>query len=162
MQGNAYAAILVTLDGSEVAEQVFSHVVPIAARFGSRLILLQVTTTAAAMAQMALDPTATVSTAVVAPELFEAEKERVAEYLAGAAARLRAQGLASVDFEHPDGAPAETIVRRARELGVSLIAMTTHGRGGLGRLVFGSVADSVLRDAPCPVLLVRVTDAQPA
>ena len=36
--------------------------------------------------------------------------------------------------------------------------MTTHGRGGLGRLVFGSVADAVLRSATCPVLLVRVRD----
>jgi nucleotide-binding universal stress UspA family protein len=34
--------------------------------------------------------------------------------------------------------------------------MTTHGRGGLGRAVFGSVAEAVLRQAPCPVLLVRI------
>jgi nucleotide-binding universal stress UspA family protein len=38
-----------------------------------------------------------------------------------------------------------------------VIALTTHGRGGLGRLVFGSVNDEVLRKAPCPVLLVRAT-----
>jgi nucleotide-binding universal stress UspA family protein len=38
--------------------------------------------------------------------------------------------------------------------------MTTHGRGGLGRVVFGSTADSVLRHAPCPVLLVRVSEEE--
>jgi nucleotide-binding universal stress UspA family protein len=54
------------------------------------------------------------------------------------------------------------IVERARELGISLILMTTHGRSGLGRLVFGSIADSVLRHAACPVLLVRITDADDA
>ena len=49
-------------------------------------------------------------------------------------------------------------MRRAREFGAGLIAMTTHGRGGLGRLMFGSVADAVLRHAPCPVLLVGVRE----
>jgi nucleotide-binding universal stress UspA family protein len=48
------------------------------------------------------------------------------------------------------------IVQRARELGVDLIAMTTSGRGGLERTLFGSVADKVLRTADCPILLVRV------
>jgi universal stress protein A len=38
-----------------------------------------------------------------------------------------------------------------------MILMTTHGRSGLGRLFFGSVADAVLRHAPCPVLLVRIS-----
>ncbi len=39
--------------------------------------------------------------------------------------------------------------------------MTTHGRGGLGRLVFGSVADEVLRHSTCPILLVRASDHEP-
>ena len=64
----------------------------------------------------------------------------------------------TVNTEHPEGPAADEIVKRATELGVSLILMTTHGRSGLGRVVFGSTADSVLRHAPCPVLLVRVTD----
>src|SRR2546425_719971 len=59
----------------------------------------------------------------------------------------------------PEGAAREVIVERASALGVGLILMTTHGRGGLGRLVFGSTADSVLRHAPCPVLLVRIQAA---
>jgi nucleotide-binding universal stress UspA family protein len=44
-----------------------------------------------------------------------------------------------------------------RRKNTELIALTTHGRGGLGRLVFGSVADEVLRKAACPLLLVRAT-----
>jgi nucleotide-binding universal stress UspA family protein len=45
---------------------------------------------------------------------------------------------------------------RTRELGVDLIALTTHGRTGMDRVLLGSVAEAVVRDAPCPMLLVRV------
>jgi nucleotide-binding universal stress UspA family protein len=48
------------------------------------------------------------------------------------------------------------ILRRARQLGIDLIALTTHGRTGVDRLLLGSVAEDVVRRAPCPVLLVRV------
>ena len=51
------------------------------------------------------------------------------------------------------------IITRARDLDASLIAMTTHGRSGLARLVFGSTAEAVLRHPPCPILLVRVGEA---
>jgi nucleotide-binding universal stress UspA family protein len=60
------------------------------------------------------------------------------------------------------GHPADEIVAAARETGADLIAMSTHGRGGLGRLVFGSVAQAVLRHADMPVLLMRATEAQVA
>jgi nucleotide-binding universal stress UspA family protein len=54
-----------------------------------------------------------------------------------------------------EGDPAKKIVAVADELGCDLIVVGTHGRGGLGRLLMGSVADKVLRKAPCPVLTVR-------
>lgn len=57
--------------------------------------------------------------------------------------------------EVADGPPAETIVRFAREGHVDLIVMGTHGRAGLQRMLLGSVAEKVLRMAPCPVLTVR-------
>ena len=60
------------------------------------------------------------------------------------------------------GAPAQEIVAAAREAGADLIAMSTHGRGGLGRLIFGSVAEAVLREAEIPVLLMRTTEAEVA
>src|SRR6266851_5585159 len=68
------------------------------------------------------------------------------EYLNRVAERLRRHNL-NVNLEHPPGPSDQVIVERAAALGVSLILMTTHGRGGLGRLVFGSTADSVLRHA---------------
>ena len=62
-----------------------------------------------------------------------------------------------VRYEHrlAVGNPAEEIVRIARKEHVDLIVMGTHGRSGLGRLVMGSVAESVLRQAPCPVMTCK-------
>lgn len=54
-----------------------------------------------------------------------------------------------------EGRPAEKIVEIAREQGVDLIVMGTHGRAGLDRLFFGSVANEVVRSAACPVLTIR-------
>jgi universal stress protein A len=59
------------------------------------------------------------------------------------------------------GDPASSIVRCAQEEGVELIVMGTHGRTGLMRLLMGSVAEVVVRRAPCPVLTLRQPDAEP-
>jgi nucleotide-binding universal stress UspA family protein len=54
------------------------------------------------------------------------------------------------------GKPAEEILRLAREEGIDLIVMGTHGRTGLRHLLLGSVAEEVTRHAPCPVFAVRL------
>lgn len=54
------------------------------------------------------------------------------------------------------GAPPSTIITLAAQLGADLIVMSTHGRAGLGSLLYGSVAEAVLRAATVPVLLVPV------
>jgi len=59
------------------------------------------------------------------------------------------------------GRPADTIVRVARERNADLIVMATHGRTGLGHVVLGSVAEKVVRLAPCPVLTVKYTGNPP-
>ncbi len=59
------------------------------------------------------------------------------------------------EVEVRDGVPADEIVNAAERLGADLIVMGTHGRRGLSRAVLGSVAEKVLRRAPCPVLTVR-------
>jgi nucleotide-binding universal stress UspA family protein len=129
-----YQHILVPLDGSELAEAALAQIVPLAQRFMANVTLLQV--------------------------VAEAEPGTIEDYLRGAAQGLHDQAI-SVAIEYPEGRPSEVIIDRASQLGVDLIAMTSHGRGGLGRAVFGSVADEVLRQAPCPVLLVRVVDQPP-
>lgn len=54
------------------------------------------------------------------------------------------------------GSPADTIVEAALELGADAIVMSTHGRSGLGRWVYGSVAQKVLSAAPCPVMIIPI------
>ena len=61
-----------------------------------------------------------------------------------------------------DGDPATVIVETAAEQGVDLIVLGTHGRSGVGRLLMGSVAEHILRKAPCPVLTVKAPPAPPA
>lgn len=57
------------------------------------------------------------------------------------------------------GVPAESIVEAAREAKAELIVVGTHGRTGFERLVLGSVAERVVREAPCPVLTVKAKQA---
>ncbi len=64
--------------------------------------------------------------------------------------QLKANGTVLVS-----SAPAAAIVEYAREIGSNLIVMGTHGRGGIAHLLLGSVAEQVVRTAPCPVLTVR-------
>ncbi len=159
-----YERILMALDGSAAAEAVLPYVQALAARFGSTVLVLQV---ASPVEQHIVgSPPGAGSTAGTlggardpAP-LAAAERRQLAAYLRRLTTRLRRRGL-DVHSEQLEGLAAECIVQRAREWPADLIAMTTHGRGGRERLVLGSVAEAVLRQAPCPVLLVRVTEAAP-
>lgn len=151
-----YKKILVPLDGSKLAEGVVPHVQDLARRYGSEVILMQVVpplsklvmeTEAVAMGEARAGPEA--ATAVA-----KAERESAHAYLEGVAKRLRAEGI-QVRAEILTGEAGDAVVTHAHSELVDLIAMSTHGRSGLGRLVYGSVADHVLRHAGAPVLLIR-------
>ena len=154
-----YSHVLVPLDGSEAAERVLPHAEAIASAFHARLTLLRASVaveTLVAQTAGSGGPALGDMSAPINPEpVLEAEREEAEDYLDALVARLRAQNV-QVGVDRPEGPAEDVIVERARDLNVDLIAMTTHGRSGLGRLVFGSVADAVLRHAPCPVLLIRV------
>jgi nucleotide-binding universal stress UspA family protein len=154
-----YNRILVALDGSALAERVLPHAEALGQKFGATLVLLRATTPPAEIiAAEAAAGVIPVSPAIADPvALTEAEQRDAATYLRGLAERLRSAGHV-VEIDEPEGRTAAAILTRARDLRADLIAMTTHGLGGLGRAIFGSVADEVLRHAPCPVLLVRVTE----
>jgi nucleotide-binding universal stress UspA family protein len=94
-------------------------------------------------------------------EDVEGRQRDAEEYLAPLAVELRNKGLRAT-IQVRRGEPDEEIVRVAKETGADLIAMSTHGRSGLGRLLFGSVAEAVLRHADVPVFLLRATEGQVA
>lgn len=81
------------------------------------------------------------------------------EYLASAARRLQAKGIKNVETHVWYGPAAAAIVEAAAVQKADLIVMSTHGRSGLGRLVLGSVAESVLRGTRAPILVVRADSA---
>jgi nucleotide-binding universal stress UspA family protein len=155
-----YAHILVALDGSELAEQVLPHIEALAEKFGSAVTLLRATTpfSIAVTPPIGLPMTASADpyTTQQMIEALEEEQRQASVYLRSVGDRLRGR-LAKVTEEVAAGSPDDVIVERASALNVDLIAMTTHGRSGLRRLVLGSVAEEVLRRAACAVLLVRVS-----
>jgi nucleotide-binding universal stress UspA family protein len=145
--------ILVPLDGSELAASVLPHAETVVKQSDAGLIeviLLAV-----------CDPTMPATyyapaTPVNWDEQVKGWKRKDEQYLAKIEKRLRDSGL-NVRSEVLIGKPAETIVEYATENRVSLIVMSTHGRSGPGRWVFGSVAEKVLHGVTTPILLVRPT-----
>ena len=93
-----------------------------------------------------------------APSVFELVQlagQEASAYLEDAKSRLVGQGVETVDTEVTRGTPADVIVDRVSEAEGGLVAMTTHGRSGVGRMILGSVAERVIRQSGCPVLVVR-------
>jgi len=152
-----YRRVLVTLDGSQLAEQVLPHVKALlAGRKGAHLYLLSV----AQIIDVAATSAMVYPIAVYPGQPIDEEAERrrvegeLSNYLRGLEKDLAQPGI-EVSSEVRFGNPAEEIISYAHDIGADLIAMCTHGRSGLARWAYGSVADRVLRAADCPVLLVR-------
>ena len=138
--------ILIPLDGSALAESALGKATELAGDGGATLMLLRA---AEARSLPGVDPT-------------EAQVEVVREaeeYLAGVTARLSTQGIKSVETSVWYGSAASAIVEAARLRKADMIVMSTHGRSGLGRLILGSVAESVLRGTTTPILLLRAAEA---
>jgi nucleotide-binding universal stress UspA family protein len=149
--------ILVPLDGSAQAEVVLPYAKELAKRLNARITFLQVVESG--ITEGTRDE---LSKAAVEEMEKRAEREvKVAnDYLLGLASDWVDEGIdATWQVAHeawlPRGTPAVKIVELAHSLWADLIAMSTHGRSGLGRVFFGSVADEVLREADTPVLLIR-------
>ena len=148
-----YSHLLVPLDVSKLAERALPHAGAIARRFGARVTLLQVVSTIPIAAS--LDPMAAGgSDAMVAMEAMESAEKEAESYLHEITSSPEMEGV-PLSVELTRGVPAPEIVRRAQKDDIDLIVMSTHGRSGLGRLVFGSVADEVLREAGIPILLIH-------
>jgi nucleotide-binding universal stress UspA family protein len=156
-----YERILVALDGSELAERILPHVEVLARALGSTLIVLRATTPPEKLIAELNAGAMLPATGIIDPEpLTDAERQEVDGYLTTIAERLREHGL-RVQTERPDGPAADAILRLADEVNADLIAMTTHGRTGLGRLVFGSAAGEVVHRSTRPFLVVRMNDHAP-
>jgi nucleotide-binding universal stress UspA family protein len=146
-----YKRLVIPLDGSRLAEGILPFILQIAGPLDMEVVLVRVV---APIMPMAIEGRAIFAPADVAAKLNEAQ-----EYLVPLVADLRQRGV-RVTTDARYGEPVTEIVAAARETEADIIAMTTHGRGGFGRLLFGSVAEAVLRQAEIPVLMMRLTERQ--
>lgn len=144
--------ILVPLDGSELAEKALQSGAQIAAAMAQRategspvrLVLLRV---ASPMAILAADP-------LLYDEMIHMGVDEAQTYLNLAAATLSV-APAVVETVVVTGSPADAIVHYAEENGVDLVVMSSHGRTGSRRWVYGSVAEKVMHHAPCATVIIR-------
>jgi nucleotide-binding universal stress UspA family protein len=135
-----FQTILVATDFSELSNYAFEAAAQLASHYGAQVIVMHVAQTSATIE----------GEAEVKPygEEYRGEQQRrLDEYVAPAGVELRCYLT--------QGDPAERILQAARNFHADLIVVGTHGRSGLARLLLGSVAETVLRAASCPVMVVR-------
>jgi len=151
-----YKKILVPLDGSQLAECVLPHVESIAKTCGvQEVILLRVTQPF----HQLCDLDGCVSRETV--NSIDADNKAAAEkYLSQLTERSRYDGV-SIKSEVMTGTPGKSIVDYAAKNSIDLIAIATHGRSGISRWAWGSVADRILRSTCVPVLIVRAPGCVP-
>jgi nucleotide-binding universal stress UspA family protein len=153
-QAPSLKQVLIPLDGSALAEQIIPHAIALGRLSRAEYTLLHVIEPIAEAYGMELsragfDEAALARMRVVAQD-----------YLDGVAARFQAEALRVRTAVDSDPAP-QAILEYARVHAIDLIALATHGRGGVARLLLGSVADKVARSATIPVLLQRPRDEAP-
>jgi nucleotide-binding universal stress UspA family protein len=156
LQKDLLRKVLLPLDGSETGEQAIAHAEALIQAFGAQTVLMQ-----------ALQPLGDISGEgyrgypVPSQEelrrLNERGKQFAEDYLDGVAKTLKEKGLetSSVVLQ---GAPADEILKYAEAKAIDLIAMSTHGRSGIGRWLLGSVTEKVLHAGDTAVLVVRATE----
>jgi nucleotide-binding universal stress UspA family protein len=143
-----FKRVVVPLDGSSVAEEILPFLAQIAGPLDLEVTLLCVV--------VPVPPQAVEGTRHIVIEDVEARFADARRRLLPIAAGLEASGV-RVAIDVRRGEPVAEILEGAKAAKADLIAMTTHGRSGLGRLLFGSVAEAVLRRSDVPVFLMKAT-----
>lgn len=140
--------ILVPTDLSEGAEEALDYACELAAKIGATVHLLNVIgIPALGVPELGVALTSTMIDSLIA------DNQKALDALA-TAKRNTGCGIGSALLKTGDA--RDVIDQTAKEIGADLIIMGTHGRRGISRMLLGSVAESVVRTAPCAVLTVRL------
>ena len=142
-----FRKIVATTDLSSESLSTVRYAIHLAKAQGASLTVLHVPPLPVTLYPDTLVP---IDLTAVAGEIEEAARKQLDRWVKRYAGQLPIQAVVRRGI-----AVQDTICAVARETGASLIVMSTHGREGIGHLVLGSVTERVLRDAPCPVLVVR-------
>lgn len=145
-----YNKILIPLDGSKRAERILPHVEKLAYEFNAELIFLQVVDPNKAL--IVVDDAAYYSF-----EEFEQITEEAKTYLGGLQSETRAKGIRA-KAKVLNGPVVQTILNHAKAEEVDLIALASHGRTGLARVFYGSVAAGLLNRGDHPLFIIRAQD----
>ncbi len=149
-----FKRILVCLDGSKLSEQILPYATEEALHFNSRVTLLQVVTVSTMIAAAGAHRAPAQTSNLIEETLHRTLREAKA-YLERIAEPLSKQGI-SVECVAIERSPVgNAIVSYARDNSIDLISIATHGHSGLGRVVFGSIADHVLKKSGLPILLIK-------
>jgi nucleotide-binding universal stress UspA family protein len=143
-------SVLMPLDGSKAGEAAVPFVESLASRLQAKVILLQVL---ARGYEVGYDYVA------LTDRQIELDKAAATNYLSDVGAQLKKKGI-TVATEVRFGNIADEISKFADEIQTDMVAMSTHGRSGVSRRVFGSIAERVLREGNSPLLLVRSPGAR--
>lgn len=147
--------MMICLDGSKLAEKIIPVMTDIAKCFAGTIVLFQAIGEPDTYVPSSIPVTdEETSAGDILQSKAQDEEYRALGYLAKVAKPLRENGL-DIECATLMGEPSRAILRYAKENSVKLIAIATHGRGGLKRMFFGSVADKVLRESEIPVLVVK-------
>ena len=150
-----FERILVCLDGSSTAEEILPYVTDEALVHRSKVVLLRVISLPEVTIPVSIpgEPGTPMYTEGAARRARN-EESKADDYLRHIAETMREKGL-DVQCVVLPGEVGETIINYAQDNGCELIAIATHGHGGVRRLVLGSTADFVLQQSSLPMLIVR-------
>ena len=140
-----YKKVLVPLDGSELSETILPQVVAVAKPAGAKIILFRVREPIERGVRETMGED-------LAQKLDAVNQEEMQNYLNKIASDLVKQGL-KTEIATAEGRPAEAIIEYTERHAIDLIVMATHGRSGITRWAFGSVAGKVLQVSTVPVLI---------
>lgn len=146
-----YKTILVPLDGSRRAEAILPYVEALAQEHSAKVVLMQVVEPGPLLFGAAEG-----YTELMLDEL-QHRMENAETYLSTQRERLAEQGI-ETEVRLADGPIVEAVIRAAEAVNADLIALASHGRSGLARAFYGSVAAGVLQRADRPLLLIRAED----
>ncbi len=145
--------VIVPVDGSPLAEEILPHVARITKALDLAVDLVRVIPTSNEYLMLGATPNLYSSASFEA--MFRQANQEAAQYLERVKETLLQQGVGPVQVHLLRGDVASSIIDVASETPDRLVAMTTHGRSGVGRWVLGSVTDRVVRNSGDPVLVVR-------
>lgn len=149
--------ILVPLDGSELAGSVLPMVESLAKALQARVMLVRVVD----VGSITRSVTPAAPTAGFTPEMqqvvddtLNAERDQAAAYLQEVASRLEQAGV-NVQQEVREGLPPDELLTAVEDESIDIAVVATHGRSGITRTLFGSVADHLMRNSGKPILMVK-------